>query len=69
MTPLTDQQRRVASRIAQGMTDKAIAGELHVSPRRVRRIIAQIAKHFEIGRGLVVRVEIAKRMLGLDRAA
>lgn len=51
------------------MTDKAIAGELHVSPRRVRRIIAQIAKHFEIGRGLVVRVEIAKRMLGLDRAA
>ena len=49
MTPgdLTDRQREVAALVADGVTNKRIAGQLRISTRRVRIIISSVA--FRIG--------------------
>lgn len=58
---LTPRQRQTAELICAGWPTKHIATELGVSPRRVRRIVAQLAARLGCDGTRDVRVEIVRR--------
>jgi DNA-binding CsgD family transcriptional regulator len=57
--PFTAREREVAALIAASRTTKQIAGYLKIDERRVRQIIAAIAKKLEADPESDIRVTIA----------
>lgn len=62
MTQLTDQERDVARRVADGFTDKQIAGHLRLSHGRIRQIIDAIAGAWSLDRSRNLRAQIARHV-------
>lgn len=60
MTDLTARQRQVAEFVRDGWTDQQIAGELKISARRVRALVASIAARWELDPQRSYRVQIAQ---------
>lgn len=62
MTPsdLTDRQREVARMVADGLTNKTIAGLLGISDRRVQAIVSSVVYLLGIDGAKDERVEIAR---------
>ncbi len=59
MAPLTEQQLRVATLVAEGYTDRQIATQLRVTPQRVGQMVRSIARRLDVDDERDVRVQIA----------
>jgi DNA-binding NarL/FixJ family response regulator len=62
LEPLSPQQSKVASLIAQGWTDKQIGAELHIASATVRWHVTRIAQRLHLDLARDVRVQIATRL-------
>lgn len=62
---LTPQQFRVAELVANGLTDKEIAGRLTVSRSCIAFHVRRIALRWNLDKQRDARVQITRRILGL----
>lgn len=53
----------VAELVAEGLTDKQIAGQLQISTRTVAYHIDRLCTDWDIDRSLNIRVQITRRVL------
>ena len=53
----------VAALVAEGLTDKDIAAQLHISQKTVEYHIGRIAKDWDIDKSRNIRVQITRRVL------
>ncbi len=60
ISDLTARQRDVARLVRAGWTDQRIAGELGISDRRVRQLVARIAERWQLDPQRSYRVQIAQ---------
>lgn len=64
---MTDEERLVVRRLADGLTDNAIAAREPVSPRTIQRVVAKLADAFGARSRFAIGVEVGRRGL-LERA-